>query len=166
MRRLPAALLVALSLGWLGCAQSRTRVLPEEGEDFRRYHRIAVPSFVDPRGKGAEIADDISKALQTKLYNESIDRAALEQVLSKYKLDRDQGLGVEALEDIHEKTSADALVFGRMAPDWSSARITVIEVEMGSPVLRALILPKRGQKTFAKAEDVADETVRAFLRAD
>ena len=160
-RHLCFALLAAT---WLGCAQSRSRVLPEDGEDIRRYHRIGIPAFADKQGKGPQIADQLSAALQSKLYNDPIERAPLEKILSRFNLKNDSGLGVEALEEIHSKTSADAVVFGRMAPDWSSARVTVIETEMGSPVLRAVVMPKGRKKAFTTPEEIADEVALTFIR--
>lgn len=158
------ACVALLTSVWLGCAQSRSRVLPEDGEDIRRYHRIGIPAFTDKQGKGPQIADQLSSALQTKLYNDPVERMPLEQILSRFNLKNDNGLGVEALEEIHSKTSADAVVFGRMAPDWSSARVTVIETEMGSPVLRAVVMPKGRKKAFASPEEIAEEIARTFIR--
>lgn len=160
-----ASLALALAVFGLGCASTRTRVITEDGESFQKYHRIGVPSFKDRQGKGKEIADGLSAALQAKVYSEAVDRTVLEQILSKYKLDTDQGLGVEALEEIRDKTQADSIIFGSMAPNWSVARITVVETEMGGPVVRALVFPKRGKKVFATPQEVVDETVRALARA-
>ena len=148
-----------LSLSLAGCGHSRARVQREEGADFSHLRRFGVPAFTDPRGQGALIADRVSDALQKKMYD-VVDRKTLEEILAKYKPNSRLGLGAEALQSIQTQTSADAIVFGRMAGDGSGAVITIVEMEMGQPVARAFIVPRK--KTFADPEEIASEIARVI----
>jgi len=151
-----------LAAGLLGCAHSGTKVEPTDGEDFARFHHIGVPSFVDSHGQGALIADDLATALGAQLNNEPVNRKALEAVLSNYNLNSETGLGVEALEAIRKQVSADAIIFGQMAPNWSAVRITVVDAEMGTLVLRALVMPRDKKKFFTGPDEVVREILRVF----
>lgn len=145
----------------LGCAHSGTQIKSEDGVDLSHYHRIGVPAFTDSRGQGGLIADAVAEGLP-KLLHVAADKKALAPILAKYKLDPQIGLGVEALEEIRIKTSADAILYGRMLPDWSAAMITIMETEMGDPIVNALIKPKEPQKSFATPQEVSQEVLRAL----
>jgi len=57
----------------------------------------------------------------------------------------------------------DAIIFGRLAPDWSTAMITVTETEMGGPILQAVLRPRDPKKkAFSDADDVAKEAIRVL----
>ena len=149
----------------LGCGHSGTQVRREEGVNFSHYRRIGVPSFNDRRGQGQAIAEGIENTLQQLMY-EPVDRKALEQLLLKYKPDQEFGLGIEAMESIRNQTHADALVLGRMAPDWSAAAITMVETSTGDPILHAVLKPKGKKKSFAGPDEVVKETLRVITSPD
>jgi hypothetical protein len=143
----------------LGCSGPQSKVLQDAGE-FPRHRCIGVAPFVDPRGHGQEIADAIEAGLQQLMY-EPVDQKALAQVLATSMPDRSSNLGIESLERIHAKTPVDAIIFGRMAPDWSMALLTVNETEIGGPILQVALRPRhRKKKSFTDADDVAKEAVR------
>ena len=142
------------------CSGSRSEIRREDGADFSRLRRIGVPSFKDPSGHGDLIADRVSEGLQRKLY-EPVDRKALEEVLAKYKLDTRVGLGAEALQDIQSHTPADAILYGRVAPDRRSALVTLVETDMGQPIMQAVIRPKR--RIFFEPEEIGDEVLRVIV---
>lgn len=141
----------------------RTKVLPEEAVVYSRYHRIGPAPFVDPRGKGKEIADAIEAAFQSELLYDPIDVKALAEVLDKNKPDKELGLGLEAIEAVRRLTSADAIVFGRMTKDWSGASITLVETDMGDPILHAVLRPRRG-KAFQSPDEIARELTRVLRK--
>lgn len=152
-----------LAAAWLGCGHPRTQVRREDGVDFSRYRHIGVLPFKDARGKGRVISDGINGALGRLMY-EPVDLKRLEALMTKYKFDKDTGFGQEALEYIRSQTSADALVLGQLAPDWSVVSIMMIETEMGDPILRAVIRPaKKSQAAFAGPDEVVAETLSVLL---
>ena len=149
-------------MGVMGCAHPGTRVQREELVDFAKFRAIGVPSFKDPKGQGERIAQSINDALQKRMYD-PVDGKALEKILAQYKLDKDSGFGLEAMETIRRQTSADAVVLGRMAPDWSEAYLVMFETDSGDPVLRAVLKPRGKKKTvFASPDEVAEETLRVL----
>ena len=151
MRHWP--LLVAVFL--LGCAHARTQVQRDEDYDFARLRRVAAVAFNDPKGQGRAIALAINAQLPG-LMHEAVDMDAVQQILEPYKPDRDMGLGLEALELVRKKTSADALILGRMTPDWSAVLVTVVETELGDPVLRAVTKPRdKRKKAFDSVKEIA-----------
>lgn len=159
MRQHPLLLLTITAL--LGCAGSKSRVIEDAGE-FPNHHCVGVAPFIDSRGHGRAIADAIEARLQQLMY-EPVDQNALAQVLAANMPDHSSGLGLESLEKIHSKVPVDAIIFGRIAPNWSMAIITVNETEMGSPILQAVLRPhNRRKKAFTDADDVAREAVRVL----
>ncbi len=150
-----------LSISLLGCAHSRTRIQRDDSANFSSYRAIGVPSFTDPKGQGLVIAETINADLQKLMYD-PVDQAALEKILTKYKPGKDSGYDLEALEIIRRKTSADAVVLGRMAPDWSMIFLTMFETQMGSPVLRAVIRPQGKKKVFASPAEISLATIRVI----
>ena len=145
----------------LGCAGPKSKVLEDSGE-FRSRRCIGVAPFIDSRGHGQAVADAIEAGLQQLMY-EPVDQKALAQVLAASMPDRGSGLGLESLEKIHSKAPVDAIIFGRIAPDWSTALITINETEMGAPILQAVLRPRGGKKkAFSDAEDVAKEALRVL----
>ncbi|HEX4048089.1 MAG TPA: hypothetical protein VH309_09665 [Elusimicrobiota bacterium] len=162
MRRRSLAFLSVAAL--LGCGGPKSRVIQDSGE-FRGHRCVGVAPFVDSRGQGQAIADAIEDGLQRLMY-EPVDEKALAQVLAANMPDRSSTLGIEALENIHAKAPVDAIVFGRVAPDWSRAVITVNETEMGEPILSAVLLPRGPKKTaFTGPDDVAKEALRVLTSA-
>jgi len=146
------------------CGGPKSEVRPEEAVNFGSYRRIGVTAFVDRSGKGQAIADAIDAIFQREMY-EPIDQKALALVLAKYKPDRELGYGIEALEMIRSQSGADALILGRMAPDWSAASVTMAETSTGAPILHALLRPHgRKKKAFATPEEVAQEFDRVFAK--
>ncbi len=156
MRFWPAALAIALA----SCGHNGTIAGRVEGEDFSRYHHMGILPFVDAKGQGLLITDEIKKAMEKRMFD-SVDTKALEQVLSKYRIDRGEGLGAEALEDIRSHAPVDSIVIGAMIPDWSAARLVMVETDMGEPIMRAVLKPKNG-KFFRDAEEVVDEAVKVL----
>jgi hypothetical protein len=155
--------LVAL-LALIGCGGRKSQVMPEEAVDFRSYRHIGVSAFLDKSGKGQAVADAIDAALQQAMY-EPVDQKLLAQLLEKYKPDREVGYGIEALEAIRAKSGADALLLGRMAPDWSAASVTMVETDTGASVLHAVLRPRgRKKKAFATPEEVAQEFLRVYTK--
>jgi hypothetical protein len=154
--------LVLLTLAaLLGCSGPKSKVLQDAGE-FPRHRCVGVAPFADPRGNGQAIADALEAGLQQLMY-EPVDQKALAQVLATNMPDRSSNLGIESLERIHAKAPVDAIIFGRMAPDWSMALITVNETEIGSPILQVVLRPRRRKKkAFSDAADVAKEAIRVL----
>ena len=155
---------LVLAIALLGCAHSGTKYEAADGVDFSGFHRIGVPSFSDSTGRGAALADALSKGLLGQLNNETVNRQKLEQVLARYKVETQNGLGVEALEEIHNQTAVDAIIFGRMAPNWSAVRLSMVETETGTPVLTAVVKPADNKKTFTDPDEVAKAILRMFAR--
>jgi hypothetical protein len=162
MRILALVLALAAASGVAGCGGPKSQVLPEDAVDFRTYRRIGVRAFADKSGRGKEIAAAFDARLQQAMYD-PVDQKALAVILTQYTPDRDLGYGIEALEVIHTKTGADALITGRMAPDWSSAMVMMSELSAGSPILRALLRPRgRHKKVFTTPDEVAEEFMRVY----
>ena len=154
---LAAALLVC------GCGP-KTQIVPEDAVTFRSYRRIGVLAFGDPTGRGQKIADAMDARFQ-KAFFDVVDQKAVAEVLAQYKPDRDQGLGVEALEEIRRKTGIDALIIGRMVPDWSAAVVTMVEMTTSGVIMRAVVRPHGfRKKAFASPDEVSDEFMRAYLK--
>jgi hypothetical protein len=159
VRRSPLALAALAFL--LGCAGGRSKVLEDAGE-FRAHRRIGVAPFTDSRGQGAAVADAIAAGLREMRY-EPVDQKALAKVLENRMPNSSFILGIEALERIQDKAPVDAIIFGRIAPDWSSALMTVNEMEMGGPILQIVLKPRgRKQAAFADAGDLAKEALRVL----
>ncbi|MFI5361948.1 MAG: hypothetical protein ACHQ49_08270 [Elusimicrobiota bacterium] len=154
----PIALLSAFAV--LGCAGPKSQVLQDAGE-FPSHRCVGVAPFVDPRGRGQAVADAIEAALQQRMF-EPVDQKALADVLVANMPDRTSRLGLEALEKIRAKSPVDAILFGRLTPDWSAAMITVNETETGVPILQAVLLPRDRKAAFSDADDVAREAVRVL----
>jgi hypothetical protein len=152
LRVLAAALLGAL----LGCSGAKSRVLDDTG-DFPHHRCVGVAPFADPRGQGRVVADLIESGLQQLMY-EPVDQKALAEVLADIP-GRGPDLGLEALEKIHRKVPVDAIIFGRIAPDWSLVTITVNDTEMGGPILQAVLRPVK-KKSFSDPADIAREAIR------
>lgn len=91
-----------------------------------------------------------------------VDRKALEKILLKYKPSKDSGYDLEALEIIRRKTSADAVIIGHMAPDWSAAFIMMFETQMGEQVLRGAVRPQGKQKVFKNPNEIAIAVLKAI----
>jgi hypothetical protein len=143
----------------LGCGGSnKSRILSDAGE-FPRHRAVGVAPFLDPRGKGQEVADAIEAGLQQLMY-EPVDQKALAAALASNMPDRNSHLGIESLEYIKGKVPVDAIIFGRIAPDWSTVLITVDETDMGGPILQAVLRPRRRRKTFDGPDEIAKEAVR------
>ena len=146
----------------LGCAGPKSKVLEDSGE-FRSRRCIGVAPFIDSRGHGQAVADAIEAGLQQLMY-EPVDQKALAQVLAASMPDRGSGLGLESLEKIHSKAPVDAIIFGRIAPDWSMVTLTVNETEMGGPILQAVLRPRdRKQNAFKDPADIAREALRVLM---
>ncbi|MFI5348144.1 MAG: hypothetical protein ACHQ2Z_01250 [Elusimicrobiota bacterium] len=157
MRSRPLVLLALAAM--LGCAGPQSKVLEDAGE-FPHHRCVGVAPFVDPRGHGEAVADAIEAGLQQLMY-EPVDQKALAQLLAANKPGRGSTLGIEELERIRAKSPVDAIIFGRLSPDWSTAMITVTETEMGGPILQAVLRPRDPKKkAFADADDVAKEALR------
>jgi hypothetical protein len=145
----------------LGCAGGGSKVVEDAGE-FRGHRRIGVAPFVDSRGQGEAVADAIAAGLREMRY-EPVDQKALAQVLRSRMPNASFILGIEALERIQEKVPVDAIIFGRIAPDWSSALMTVNETEMGDPILQIVLKPRdRKRAAFADAGELAKEALRVL----
>ncbi|MHB2026523.1 MAG: hypothetical protein ACYCPQ_07785 [Elusimicrobiota bacterium] len=145
-----------------GCAHSGAVVQAEDGLSLAQYQGIGVAPFNDPRGHGAAIAADIETGLERLMYA-PVDPAVLAQILSKHRLDRRSGLSLEVLENIRDKTSADAIIMGRMAPDWSAASIVMVETAMGDQVLHAILKPAgRNEKAFSSPDEVSQAALKVL----
>ena len=146
----------------LAACAPRSQVLPEEAVEFHSFRHIGASPFTDNTRRGPDVAVAIEAALEKAGYD-PVDHKELVAVLDQHKPDKQFGLGIEALEYLRSKAGADAVVFGRMAPDWSFAAVTLVEIEAGNPVLRAVLRPRKG-KTFAGPDEVAAEFVRVFVK--
>lgn len=145
---------------FMGCSSSGTRVETAEDVDVGSYRRLAVLPFTDPRGQGRAIADAVKAGLPQIMY-ENADAAAVAKILARVKSDPGEGPSLEALELIRGQTSAEAIMTGRMAPDWSAAMVNIVETEMGRPILSAVIKPRpKEHKVFANAAEVSREVLR------
>lgn len=157
----PRPLLLLTIAAALGCSTPRSKIIQDEGE-FRGHRVIGVAPFVDPRGKGQAIADAIQAGFQQQMLK-PVDQKALAEALAAALPNGGTKLGIESIEQIHAKVPVDAIVFGRMAPDWSMALITVDEMEIGGPILQAVLRPRnRRKKAFTDANDVAREALRVL----
>jgi hypothetical protein len=148
-----------LALALFGCHRG-SQVENEDKVNVSVYHRIGVPTFGDPRGKGAEIADGVAKGLQD-LTVDIVERKLMDQTMLTYKPDSGQGLGTEALMEIKRLSLADAIILGRMSRDWKAGQITIVETNMGDPVIRVLLKTKNG-KPFKDSDAVVKEFLRVF----
>lgn len=156
--------IVLLAASLLGCSHSATKILPEEGEYFSDYHQIGIPAFADSHGQGNAIADSLAQGLQSLTGNEPVNRAALEQALAKYKVRSQSDLGVETLEQIHAQAPVDAIIFGKMAPDWSAAKVIMMDARMGVPVFQILAKPSKRAKVFSSPQDISQEILHAISK--
>jgi hypothetical protein len=156
---LPPLTLIAV----LGCASvPKSEVIEDTGE-FAHYHVLGVAPFIDPRGHGAEVADAIEAGLQKQLMYDPVDQKALAQVLGASRPNRNLGLGIETLEQVHARVPVDAILFGRISPDWSAVSISVTETEMGGSVLSAVLRPRDPKKkAFADSDEIAAEALRVL----
>lgn len=148
-----AALLCAAAVA--GCAGSRSDVHREDGYSLAYFRKTAVPAFIDPSGRGAEVA----QALRARLIASGqgvADPAAVDPIL---KQTPGETLGLETLERLKFQAGVDSLVLGRMAPDWSSASVLFYETDMGDSLLRAVVRPEKGRKAFESADDAAARTL-------
>jgi len=146
----------------LGCAHPGTRVESNPAIDFSRYQHIGVAPFTDSRGQGKRITAGIDDGLR-KILHGGADLKAVEAILRDHKPDRDFGLTMKALEFLRVKASADAVITGSMAHDWSEASVTMIDTESGESVLRAVLKPKDPKrKAFASPDEVVLEALRVF----
>lgn len=157
-----ALLALAAVAGLLAACGPKTEVRPEDDAEFASYHHIGVPAFMDRTGRGQAVADAFNAVLDQGI-SEPVDSKALNALLTRYKPE-DGGFGVEGLQIIHEKTGADALILGRMTGDWSAAVITMVEMDTGSPVLRAILRPPNKKKKFTSPNEVAGEFLRAYTK--
>ena len=163
MRSPTAALTLACALVLVGCGP-KTQIIPDDAVSFQSYHHIGIPAFIDTTGRGQQIADALDARFQ-QTYYEPVDQKALAQVLAQYKPDRDLGFGIEALEVIRKKTGVDALIHGRMLPDWSAAVVTMVETTTSSTIMHGVLRPRgRRKKRFATPDEVADEFIRAYKK--
>ncbi|MDE2314034.1 MAG: hypothetical protein KGL04_07660, partial [Elusimicrobia bacterium] len=126
-----------------------------------QYRGIGVVPFKDPRGQGMAIAEGVESGLEKMMFS-PVEPKALQEIISSYKTDSRDGLGFEALEMIHEKTSADAIIMGRMTPDWSAAIIVMIETGMGDQVMRAAVRPPGKQKVFSNPDEVSKAVLKTL----
>lgn len=162
MRALLAAVLAAATLA--ACAsQPKTKVNIPEGQSLGGIRRYGVLAFADPsKSQGRAIADAVEGGLR-QLFFEVAERKPIERALSMAKPDKDFGLSAEVFETIRRETGADAIIQGRMLPDWTAAVVSVYETELGDPVLRAVLRPRgKGHKHFETADEVAAELVRVL----
>ena len=158
----PLGLLALAAL--IGCSGPKSSIRENNGE-FPAHRCVGVAPFIDPGGRGQAVADAIEAGLQAVMY-EPVDQKALAEVLAAHKPERGSSLGLEALESIRARVPVDAIIFGRIAPDWSAASITVVETEMGGPILSAVLRPRGGKKTaFADPDDLAREALRVLTSA-
>ena len=94
---------------------------------------------------------------------EPADNAKVARILAEHKPDPETGISLEAFERIRLDTGADALVMGRMTPDWSAAMLTIIETDTGEPVLQAALKPHdKHRRTFTTADEVAAEVLHVL----
>ena len=160
MARMAVPGLLAAAL--LGCSHPGTRVGHDTRVDFSRYRHIGVAAVADPRGQGPRIAEGIDGGLR-RLGRGVSDSRVLEAILKQHKPDQDFGLGLEALESVRTRTSAEALVFISLAPDWSAASVTLLDTELGEQVLSAVLRPGgKKAKAFADPGEVVHEALRVI----
>ncbi len=156
-----AFVLVVLAL--VGCARSRSIIKRDDEAGFGGYRAIGVPAFVDPRGEGQKIADAINRDLAALTYN-PVDGKAVAKILAQHKPSKDFGYSLEALELIRNQTSADAVIIGRMSPNWDAAFIMMFETNMGEQVLKGIIRPPGRKKAFKNPDEIALAVVKAITR--
>ena len=163
MRR--AAVLLAFLLPALaGCSRSTSEIKAEEGYSLAAYRKVAVPAFDDPRGQGADVAKALRDMLRA-LPHGVCDEAIVDKVMteSQKQASDAEGAGLEQLERLRFQAGADAIVMGRMAPDWSSASVLVYETELGDVMLRGVVRPRdKARKAFSSPEEVAGAVLIAL----
>ena len=148
-------------LAFVGCSHSRSIIKRDDEAGFGGYRAIGVPAFVDPRGEGQKIADAINRDLQALTYN-PVDGKAIAKIIAQHKPSKDFGYSLETLELIRNQTSADAVIIGRMSPNWDAAFIIMFETNMGEQVLRGIIRPPGKEKVFKNPDEIALAVVKAI----
>ena len=134
------ALMLAAGL-FAGCAHPRSRVTWDDSADLSNIRRVGAMPFADPRGKGLAISDAVNAGLPQLTY-EQVDAKALRKIFEQHPPGKDNRLGLESVEFLRRETGADAVIMGRMTPDWSALELSMVETEMGSVVMRAFISPE------------------------
>ena len=162
MRRIGLYLMMAAVLA--GCAPKGTIVERADGVDFSRLRHVGVVSFEDPRKQGSAIAEGVANGLKSLNFVIS-DKATLDKLIADYSPGQDLGLSLEQLVQIRTQTSTEAIIFGKMAPDWSEATVIMVETELGDMVLRASVRPDKKEKAFANADEIVKQTLAIFDRS-
>ncbi len=158
----PLAVVLAV-LTFAGCSHSRSIIKRDDEAGFGGYRAIGVPAFVDPQGQGQKIADAINHDLAALTYN-PVNGKLIAKILSLHKPSKDFGYSLETLELIRNQTSADAVIIGRMSPNWDAAFIMMFETNMGEQVLRGIIRPPGRKKVFKNPDEVALAVVKAVTK--
>lgn len=128
--------------------------------DVGRYRRFGVLPFTDPGGRGAKIAEAVSKGLVAGGVD-AVDGAQLETVFKSLKLDRTgSSLDMHSVSEVRRLTLAEALVFGALDSRGGEISVIVIETELGEPVLNARVKARHGR--FESAEEAAAEVLKVF----
>lgn len=155
-------LLLAAALPLSGCG-SRSQVKSEDGATLSAFHTVAVLPFADEKAQGKIIAEELAGQLR-RLGHQIVDANAVAAILAGRKMDENGALGLETLESLRAKTGAEAFIAGRVLPDWSAVTATVIETELGDPVIRAVVRPRdRGRKAFQSRDELIEQLTAALL---
>jgi hypothetical protein len=156
----PLVLVGALLLSACG---SRSQVKTEEGASLSAFRNVAVLPFADDKGQGKIIAEELSGQLR-RLGHHIVDAAAVSAVLAGRKTDESGALGLETLERLRSTTGVDAFIAGRVLTDWSAVTATVIETELGDPVIRAVVRPReRSRKVFRTRDELIERLTAALM---
>lgn len=161
--RLP---LIALLAG-LACAAAAgdTEIVSDPWLDAGKLKTIAVLPFSDPRGQGRIMAEKVNARLEA-MGIKSVDMDLLETMFKELgKEERSDAFGITALNEMRQRTSADALLvvdikYGRWRKRWQGISILLLDTLNGDELVEAkLDGPYSG---YGDANAVADEVIKAL----
>lgn len=151
-----AAALAAMA----ACSAPKTKVQFVGNSDLASYRRIAVLPFTDEKGRGRFISDAIAKGLPARGF-ETPDSKVIESVFSKFKLDKDLGLGITELSEIRSVTQAQAILTGSVEPGGARASAILLDTDEGEAIFKATLIPAH-KGPFASTSEIADQALSLF----
>jgi hypothetical protein len=151
-----AAVLAALA----ACAHPKTTVEYSANMDLGGYHRIAVLPFTDTKGRGRQIAAAVIKGLPARGF-EAPDAKLIESVFSKFKLDKEVGLGINELSEIRSTTKSQAILVGNVEPGETRVTVLLLDTDLGDEIFKATLVP-RHKGSFASVAEISDEALTLF----
>ncbi len=163
--RLPARLarlvLPALAAAFLAACAQEAQITGEGPGDPAAFRRVAVLPFSDTQGHGREISAKLSRLIPRWGFD-PVDAQQLDQVIRTLEVQPGEELSMATLNDIRQKTLADAVLMGSVDSKWSEADFVVAETQTGDVVYKARVKPLHGY--FQGADELADRCSDALSR--